>query len=1049
MNTSTFKLPRLYHRPSGGDGRGAAGEMEGFSTGLTRAHWDEFQRLAPLLPPSQEENPDGALGLFRGQTVDFILAHAFIDATGKAGVHYVPLTAESLRQAAGRVRLLQDLMMASIPPATQRNLPPLDWTISPPTLEEQADDLSAFIYMMKDNFKVIAALLGALIQGIPIVVLHAPGDLNVQMGLIQGLLALLPIPARFGVTFATSMPRLDPMPVQIAFTAGEDTPENVLRYDWESGELTGPMPEEDLYSRITIQQLRLDPIVAVEQMVGLTKAAGWRLTRQDPLVQALGWAARRMSLDAAVTEGQPADMDMVASVLAEDPTLSDDLRVRYVRHLLAFALALDNPGPADVIAPLARLYEDVETAALAMLDEAIHEGKSHLVYRILASWLADPLGPEGSQWQRRAYTAASAYLQTLVAVRNTEAVIAFFSELQEAPDRLMISEAAPDLLESALPLANESSDLAQMLFLLAVDHLPAAPFQRLARMKEFTRQLPAPVRDGLEHFHPGQPTPAPAGMLVQMADAFGDTWNLVVLARLIEWITALERPDLIDTPTLSRLVELARSPWRGRYEVVLRHVVQDFSQPALLALVEEPGPRYLAEILLLLGDYRQVVTLLERISTTRFRGDDQAQFGPWVSAVFEQTSLDTPQLLAALEALPRYDLKLGPCAMAYRGALVNKNFDPALEPVVDRLAEVLNNDPLLVIPVGYEVALRLVQVYARRQEAEPAVSLAAVITNSLDGREEGLPIVGRLWTLLNWNQELREAALELFRRYVRQVPQERARTIPDQVGRKLGARVGEMLQATVILNIMADGAGFEGLSEQVRVVAALLADMQAAYQKKPYPTLHRLRSDLDGMTGGVGEPERRQIAANLLAIGQIILTLGGARSKNRNRALHDQKLLAGSETPRAALDALLWIGGNLAGGQSIQPNVDREAMHHFLGRRSVNALYDESNTTRRFLQTLIAAFPPEKPPALTLAAFHAEVESLWKGMRLYDQRRLKEDFAADAQAVAVLITRIAAEADDKALSDSGLGRSLETAKREPRSALEAIRFVYGYFERRF
>lgn len=1018
------------------------------SPGLTRVNWDESRRLAPLLPPPPDDHPQGAIGLYRGQTVDFILAHARLDAESQPIVQYVMLAADLLRQVAGRVDRLVELTGSEPPSVTGDSLPAAQMPAPPSaTIQEQIDDLLTFMFAVDDDFHVIEGLLSALIQAMPLAIIGGPHDLDSQLKFVKGLLTLLPPPARFGVTFATFVRRLDAAPVQIAFLANDVLPEGALGFDWDANKLLNA-PPEDGYSRFIMQQLRLDAELAIRQMVDLTRTAAWRLTRREPLAQALGWAAKRVALDAAVTEGQPADAEMVAAVLREDPTLSDELRSRYARHLLAFTLALEDPEPADVIAVQVRQHASVSGDILAMLDDAIADGKGELVYQLVTRWLANPAGPEGSSWQQRAAAAAAAHLQDLVAACDVPAVIAFLEEVQRAGETLMLSRSASDLLEVALPLAPGSSELTRQLFLLAAEYMPPAQFQRLARMNNILAELPATFRDALGHFQPGQSTSAPVGLLSAVAAEFGEEHELVVLARMVEWVIGLERPDLVDTPTLRQLAKLAQSPLKERFAKLLALVVQDVGRGSMLMLLDPPGPRLLVEILLLLGEYREVMALLDRISKTIFRGDAQADYGPWVSELFEQTGLGIKELLTTMDTLEQLEMNPVPLAMACRGALINKSFDPELSPLINRLTSAVTKDPLLVPVVGYPEALQLLQFHARRQSVDEAVSLAAVITNSLGGSEEGLGIVARIWTLLNWNKDVREAALELLRRYVRHVPNERAVTIPARVGKKLGEKVGDMLQATVVVCQMTGEGGFETFTEEVRIAANLLSDIVAVYEDKPVP-LKRLRGDLDGLSGGVSEAERQQIGEDLLAVGRLAYRLGEQRGRSRGRERTEQKLLANEQVPTTGIDALLYIGGRFADGAVIPPDIQREAMAHVLGRRSVTMVMEEAAATRHLLERLLEAFPPGKAPRLTMPAFEAEIDSLWKGMRLYDQRRLKDEFAASSQGLAAVLGIIAEKGDEKALGDTSLGRGLETARREPRSALEVLRLLSGYFQRKF
>jgi len=1017
------------------------------SAGVERALWEECRRLAPLLPPHRAT---GALGLFQGETAEFILAHAYMTG-GRATVHYVPLTADLLRQFAGRPTLLFDLMTAAVvpTPGTGGTIPALSWQLpAAPTPREHESDLSAFMLMVSDNFKVMEGLLAALVAGHPVAIVNGPDDLAARLALIQGLLALLPVPARYGVTFTTDAPDLDATPVQIAYRAAESVPAEAVVYDWHEGKLTGLKPPEEPYSHFIIRQLRLDPSVAVSQLQTLARTATWRFQRGETLAQALGWAARRATLDAAVTEGQPADTEQVAAILREDPTLSDELRIRYVRHLLAFMLALEDFRHADVVGTLMQAHEDVAATVLNMLDAATLEGKTGAVYRLVRQWMTMPGGPTGSNIRRRGQTAASAYLGTLVKTGAGAAAAAFLEDLQAASEPMMIAGIMPGLLETTIPLAEQSPELAMRVLVLAAEQMPAAGFRALLAREGFARQLPPGLQEMLPHFRPGLPTAAPAGGLVQAVAGIAPPHNLQVLGRLVEWALAENRPDLVDTPVLEQLLNLARSPLRGRLEPVLREAVLQVGQPASLAALQEPGPRLLVEILLTLGEHRSIVTLLERVSTTLFRGDAQPKFAAWVSEVFEKSALSDTALVEALQAITRHGLKPVPTVMAYRGALVGRGFVPAMEPLVARLMEYLCTDQYLVRLVGFEVALRLMQEYARRRDEEGAVCLAAAITNNLEGVEEGLAIVGRIWGALNWNHDVREAALELMRRYVRQVTPERAARIPEMVRRRLGDWVADTLRATAVMNVVTGGGDLAALAREVRITTALLRDIAAAYEQKPYPTINRLRSDLDAMTGSTNERARAQLAADLLFIGRMVYELGNQAGRGRGRDREYEKLLANQEVPRTGVGALIWIGGYLSEGRAVERRIARESTAHIVGQRSLNMLVEEAAITRGLLERLRQAFPAE-PPRLTLPAFRAEIESLWSSLRLDDQQRLREELAADLQTLAGVILLMTERGDPKALADSGLGRSLETARRDPRSALEALRVLHGYFIRRF
>ncbi len=1053
VNNQVLTVPHLYHKPSSSAPAGGSpvGALIAATAGLNRTHWDECWRLAPLQAPPASDYPDGALGFYRGQVADFVLAHAFLAADDAPLVHYALLGAELARQIAGRPALLLPLLAEArtLPAlAADESLPALTWApFRPATEDEQAADLSTFVFQTNDDFKVVENLLSALIQGRQIAVLHAPPALAERLAFVQGLLTLLPAPARYGVTYAAYAERQTAGVTQIVFMAGELAPEGAAVYDWAARRFSGALPEEG-YSRFILQQLRLDPNVAIQQVTALTRTAAWRLKQGDGLAPALGWAARRVALDAAVSEGMPADTEQVARVLREDETLTGPLRLRYARHVLGFMLALGAFDHAETIGRLAETHDDVAASMATMLEDAIREGKAQAVYNLIDLWRQLPGCPASSRWQRIGREAALARLRALSAAHDIEGAAAFLERLQGVGAILQTRSALAETLEAVMPLAAESPTIAGRVVLMAAEHLDADKFRVLLEDEVLRRQLPTDFRNMLDHFQPGVPTAAPVGLLLSGSGTFGSAHQPLLLGRLSQWVMQLDRPDLIDTAVLEGLLALAKTPYWEQFARTIQQVVTAVGESSMLALLDEPGPRLLVELQLRLGDYRAVVGLLERVSTARYRGEAQADYGPWVRSVFAQTGLEIDALVDAVESIARYGLKPVPTVMAYQGALSGRAYDAVVEPLVEGLARRLLEDGHLIRLVGYDTALQLVQYFAHRQDEDRAVSLAAEITNSLGGAEEGLQIVGRLWSALNWNHDVREAALELMRRYVRQVPVQKAGRLPDLTGRRLGERVGQMIQATYAMNIVTNGAGLEGLAHDLRITVDLLMDLVATYEQDEPPTVHRLTSDLDALTGGAGRADLDRIGDDLLAIARLIWDLGGQDLRTRKPAT-TEGLLANQAIPRTGLEALLWLGGYLNDeGEAFTPAVQREAMPHVLGGRSVNMLMIELDAAHSLLARLQRAFASDMP-GLTLAAFTEEIDSLWKGMRLYDQRQLQADLEKDVQMLPFLVRRIAERGSARALEQGGLGRNLERARREPRSVLEALRLLHGYFKRQF
>ena len=189
-------------------------------------------------------------------------------------------------------------------------------------------------------------------------------------------------------------------------------PTDALVYLWDEAKVEG-VQVEDEYARFIRSQLRLDTGLVIEQTTALTAVAAWRIRCGDSLSDALNYASYRLKIDTAIQNNQPIEAGETAKVLAEDPTLTDTLRAAYVRHLLAFALVLDEIEHADKLAVVVRGQPDLERVILQQMSEALAAGKADRVYRTLARWLSNPLGFNGMYWVELTQRAALAYAEAV------------------------------------------------------------------------------------------------------------------------------------------------------------------------------------------------------------------------------------------------------------------------------------------------------------------------------------------------------------------------------------------------------------------------------------------------------------------------------------------------------------------------------------------------------------------------------------------------------------------------------------------------------------
>ncbi len=231
-------------------------------------------------------------------------------------------------------------------------------------------------------------------------------------------------------------------------------------------------------------------------------------------------------------------------MLAEDPTLTDTLRAAYVRHLLAFALVLDEIEHADKLAVVVRGQPDLERVILQQMSEALAAGKADRVYRTLARWLSNPLGFNGMYWVELTQRAALGYAEQLAKTKQIETLNAFLGHVRRNSGNIEIAPIIPRLIEIALPLAVEQRALAESIFVLAAGSLPASRWQRFLGIQPLLAQLPPSLSQFVAVLS-GKEAPSP-DLLVKVSGTFGDEWEPLLVIRLVEVALLTGRHELIE-----------------------------------------------------------------------------------------------------------------------------------------------------------------------------------------------------------------------------------------------------------------------------------------------------------------------------------------------------------------------------------------------------------------------------------------------------------------------------------------------------------------------
>ncbi len=1016
------------------------------SGGIKQELADEIVEQAPL--PPLDDMPEGAWAIVRSRAVPFVMIQTQRGSAGQVMRHYVVLQSDVLRALGGNLDVLKQLVEPALPVYDRLGdrLPALGLPqAGPPPSEAQIEHILELMTITRNRTDVIESLLAAVVQGVQIIVQGAPANLDARLSFVKGLLALLPPPARFGVTFTTHSTPDTPLDAQIRFYTDNNPPEDRLIFQWEDAALTGNTVEDD-YSHFIMSQLRLDTDLAIRETQTLTPIAAARIRQGDTLAEALAYASYRMALDHSLRNNLPVEIAEVSDVLARDRTLDDDLRRMYAGHLLTISLAMDDMQYADPLAPLLRHDAALESAAHQKLEDALQDGKAELVYATLTRWLSSPMGPQGKSWVQLAHNAILAQMERLCSAGDLEAVNRFLLEIQNAEHGVEVGRVVPRLVEMALPLSPRSVPLAETVFLLAINTLNLDVILRLMNAPRFVAQLPAPVGRMVPYLEKHEPNPAPAGLLMEVSQAFGEQWQPVILLRFAEAGLAADRYDLLDGTALAGIAAVAQSRWGAQYADLLRQIVQALSSDELLPTLDEP--LRLLQILVSLQLYGPLAQEMLHHSRALYPGDAQVDYALMVQRLFAETPLPPAQALNALQAIEANGIKSVPLVMAQIGVIQSQEDSDAIGALAQRVVDALFNDPVMLSVMQPRPMHDLLRYYLKRPDVPGAVRVASLFPEvAAHHSNQGIVMMIRMYKALYRNEDLQIAGLELLRRYVRQSDTTSARKAITHFGRELGLKVRDALEATYRIKRLMSGVPFDDYAIFLHTAAELLESTARAYvDKNNPPTLGALVNSVQSLSGGLMDDESNAIAQSMLGLGRVIVALGEDSRDHAPRDVdkHIEALVAGQTEPRTGLDVLWLMGGYFAKGRRFR--VTFRHGQHPLGERSAQELMNDAEVSFQVLQGLLQAFPPDKPMNITTEAILGEVESMWGALDEAMRRDRVRDLAIDCQRLAQLVIYIQESGDARAVQrDSAHGRRLDDGKTQPKSTLEFYRYVHGYF----
>lgn len=1003
------------------------------------------------IPPTPAK--DGSWALVRGKSreLPFLLVQTQQSANQTPISHYIVLSTDAIRAISGNILTFQRLIRTDFPTfdgGKTTKIKQLDIFAPPPlSTDHQVDMILELMTLTNNQIKVLEVLLSAIVQGVPIYITTPPTAQHERLSLIQGLVALLPTSARFGVTFALHSNEQTQVDVQIRFYDGTLSLDNKVIYDWATKQIISDITPDE-YSRFVISQLRLDTALVIEHNAGMGSIAGWRLNQGDTLAQSLAYASKRVRIDSAINNNQPVNKEEVALILADDPTLSPELQNKYALHLLRLGIAMRDLSAAAPIAILLRGNDQLERTVLEELNNTLTPETSPFIYSTLLSWMNNPLGPQGFRWVDITHRAIIQHLQQLVDHHDTTSASQTLDELHNAGIALQLTELTPRLTKLMLPLSYEDAQLAEDLFLLGVRYLPNLSFQELMNVDKFRDQLnPQLARAWVGVIDRNTDSTTLDGeTLLKASRQYGERWSAPILIRLCELALHHQHYAALDADIFQALYEIAKSPDGREYLVSLRLIAR-MVESEYLDRLSNPGPRYLLQVYLALGEYEALAKGLIR-QVKLLQWDNEDHYLLMVRELFSQTQTPLSQINTLIEQLSVHGLRSAPYIVAMVTSAQPYAGEATIDPIIGQTVDALIETPTIAELLPPKTLFTLLDHYALRRDTDGMRRTLSILPTAIDGKGGiGIKLAAQAYRKSNWSEEARQISLDVLRASIRMQSEQNARKSIGYYTKELGASVQKPLQVTYLVHRMMGRQDIDTYSDTLHDAVKFLYRLASMYTAESIqPTASALAEALGTLAGAGGlRPKQQDVLLKRIRFnGQAILKLGGQyrAGKRNDESKQAQIMVAGKASPISIIDLMRMMSGGLADGNRIRLRIKPDPNLYPFQNYSIEELIGGFSALQKILHPFVNTLPLNKRVDINPSVIIAEMKSFYHAQA--DPSSL-QDIARDWQYLADLIVLIHTTGDAKAFQDSALAKKLDERRQAPKSVLELMRFIYGYY----
>ncbi|MFW5771907.1 MAG: hypothetical protein ACOCZH_01195, partial [Phototrophicaceae bacterium] len=500
------------------------------------AIWRRLVTLSPMLPDSGQ--PIAAAGVFKGPDQDFILGRAQVlnGQIDRPLRQAVLIPHDVFIELTSSIRPLFDLLTDPGLPALSENgltAVPLPVPVAPPSpLDERAQLLDRLVQLTGGDRRDLLRLLGAALSDDQLLIRGAPPDFEQRLALMQGLMMLLPTPARRLLTFTTNVLDFQAARARIVFsdTAG-DTTRHVANL--ASGELPADSVLEHPYVAYLVD-LWQDNAGGFVPALAQMDADASRLMAGRSLLDGLTAVAERHHIEDRLRRGEPVEAAVLKQLLTSDTPPSGDIRLMAAQNLLDYTLAERDPESVEIVASMIDNESELSQLLREKLTDAL-QTEPDAVYFFIRTRLSQEVDPD---WLPLLQAAAVIALEVAVSDTDDETLMSWLNLIAREPASYDLQNVLREGILAAEQRILHDHSMGNELLLFTAKRAPDL-IDSLVDDEAFISTLQAPLGPALRDYEP---------QAVAETIEISRELALVLMARAAQHIAEDERAARVFTP---------------------------------------------------------------------------------------------------------------------------------------------------------------------------------------------------------------------------------------------------------------------------------------------------------------------------------------------------------------------------------------------------------------------------------------------------------------------------------------------------------------------